>query len=498
MKRATIISLICMVSLLSSWALAHAAAPRYADRELALKLAKVLDKGVFENKLISSTFIRKIGAEKYVVKVVLDNGGEQEWDMDQLRTWTKQGSLVLHKNNALVFPGSDSNEFAVFDKNGFVQHALRSNVYAKLHWPPDILAGKVINFQIYRFNVAELLDVNPGKDEQGYPHEYILDLQNGQREYLSFREAYESINRGALTDAVGNSADVERTPYLLQALRERKLAPSANGGTGEFGVDMVFDRPVRLDRGHFPFQVYEERARARAMGYGEFDFVIEVTAPNAEITRGVKRIGTLEFLRDIHAISDPVHPKRVLMRAAFNPVVLTSPPDIQVAANTVQITFTKVVDQSVLDRKAIQDEETRRRQAKLLAETLTDEEIRRISAYRQAMQTGGDQLQTARHAPQFGAAFEEYLAALTNFTEAAANASTDRELQDAMRQRNALLVNIPLMVLEHAELAVKLKPIPDPPGLKRLLDISAEMTRDEQLLKALQKLERQVDAAAGK
>lgn len=494
MKRATIIQIICTLTLLAFWCSPVLGAPRFADRDLALRLAKVLDKGVFENKLISSTFIRKIGADKYVVKIVLDNGSEQEWEMDQLREWTRNETLVLRKNKALIFPTKENNEFSVFDKNEFVQHALRSNVYVKLHHPPDILAGQTISFQIYRFNLVKLLNVSATRDRNGYPHQYVLDLQNGQREYLSYREAQAVVHRGALIDAAGGNSVVERTPYRLRSIHKRKLTKLSDGGKAEFGIDLIFNRPVELADVHFPFQLYEKSSRAGSRGFSEFDFVFEVTVPNAVLGRRVNRIGSLEYLRDIHAVSDPVHPRRVLVRAAINPVVFTSPPDIVVSENSVMITFSKVIDQSVLDRKSIQSEETRRRQARLLADTVTDEEIRRVNEYLLAMETGRDQLRNARHASQFGEAFEDYLAAMTNFTAAAANASTDRELQDSMRQRNALLVNIPLMVLEHAEMAVKLSPIPDPDGLTRLIDISSEMTRDDQVIKALKALKQKVAA----
>ncbi|MFI5400812.1 MAG: hypothetical protein ACHQZQ_07175, partial [SAR324 cluster bacterium] len=118
-------------SLVLAWAGPAAAAPRYADKDTALELAQALDKGVLGNSLISSTFIQSVGRDQFVIRAVLDNGAQENWDMHQIRAWSQAESLTLRKNRALLFPKEQSNAFAVLDKNAFAQKALRAKVYAK-------------------------------------------------------------------------------------------------------------------------------------------------------------------------------------------------------------------------------------------------------------------------------------------------------------------------------------------------------------------------------
>lgn len=488
--------LLAAVLVLPAWAPADAA-PRYADRDTALNLAQALDKGLYRNKLISSTFIRGEGDGRYIVRVVLDNGIEQDWDMHQIRQWSRDGDIVLRKNKALVFTSDEDNSFGILDKNVFVEQALASNVFVMQYPPGDILAGRRINYGVYRFNLAELLGLAQGRDRHGYRYQYVFDLANGERELLSAWGAYDLLARDGLRDDAPGAGFVEQQPYRLQAIRPRALVNDPEGGTARFGIDMVFDRPVMLTAEHYPYEFYENNAGAKARGMPEHNFVLEVNAPNAVVVKPTERIRTLEFLRDIHSVNDPHHQVRVLLRASVNPVVLTHPPRITVEGNTVRATFVKVVDQSVLDRQALRAEEARRKQAQLLAPTLTAEEVRREETYRLSMTTGRAQLDRAKRAGNFGEAFEMYRAALANFNEAAATAGNDTDLRAAMRERNVLLANLPLMVLEHAEMVISEGTVADPAGLNRLIDAAAEMTRDDRLLRALRTLQQRLPAPAG-
>ena len=102
------------------------AVPRLTDKDTALEMARLLDKGVFRGNLISSTFVKSPEAGKYLIKVVLDNGSELNWNLEQIRLWSQDNSLTLSRNKVLIFPDMEASEFGVLDKNVFSRMALRS------------------------------------------------------------------------------------------------------------------------------------------------------------------------------------------------------------------------------------------------------------------------------------------------------------------------------------------------------------------------------------
>ena len=79
------------------------AASKFTDKENALNLAEILDKGVFRNRLITATFIQSVGKGQYFIKAILDNGAEHNWNINRIRALSKQEAIVLSNNRALLF-----------------------------------------------------------------------------------------------------------------------------------------------------------------------------------------------------------------------------------------------------------------------------------------------------------------------------------------------------------------------------------------------------------
>ncbi len=461
------------------------AAPRYADKDTALEMANALDKAVFRNSLIRSTNIQSVGRDQYLLKVVLDNGAELDWDMHQLRQLTRDEAITLKKNRVMLFPKQKSNEFAVLDKNQFTQQALRSKVLAKVYDETDVLAGQTIRYAIYQFNLLDLLNLAPGTDTQGYRQHYVFDLENGQRELMSYLDAYETLIHSGLVEDPTSAEPVMREPYRLKSVATHDL--KMVNGTGRFGIEMVFDRPVLLEPGHFPFQLYEQAATAGRGPRNAF-FVIEFTAPNTVLPAELSAIPTLEFLQNINAVSDQRHANRVLLRASLDPSVLNQPPEVEVQGADVKVTFTKVQDQTVFDRQALLEAELRRRQDKLLNGALTQDEINRRTTYRTLMETGLGQVDRARQRPSLQDRFDLLQSALTNFAQAAQAASTDRDLTGALKERNSVSVRLPQLVLERGQQALAQPAAQNKEDLKRDVQMVMHLTREPKTLAALSEL----------
>jgi len=481
------ILIIALVAIMLS-AAAQAAPPRYADKESALEISQVIDKGLFRGNLISSTFVQSAGRDKFELKVVMENGGEHIWDMNDIRMWTQDGLITLTRNRALVFPSKDSNEYAVLDKNLFSQQALRARVFQRIYRGKDILAGQTILFGVSDFNMIELLDIKPARDDHGYLHQYVFDLANGERLFLSYLDAYHAVIEGALLNDEAQGQPVQRTPYKLLEIRSIPLQRFPDNGTGRFGFELVFDRQVELEPGHFPFRIYEENYRGRAPRL-ENPFVIEFTAPNSEVTRYENKIESVEFLSNVRGVNDRINQKRVLLRANMQPEVLNIPPVVEVDGEIVRMLFTKVEDQSVFDRGALEKAEYKHRHERLLASTLNEEEVQQRSLFRQHMTTGLAQLDKARGEREPNSHMSVLELALVNFKEAALNSSSDLELEEALAHRNMTMNRMAQLIVKQVRIAFRLKAA-DAEQLAGNLAEARSLARDHVLLEDIRRLEK--------
>jgi hypothetical protein len=251
-------------------------------------------------------------------------------------------------------------------------------------------------------------------------------------------------------------------------------------------VELVFDEAVHLTPAHYPVQVFE------MPGNDHGGFTMQVTLPNAELSAPVQPIPALEFLNSIRVQNDANHAKRMLLNANINPDVLEFPPRVEVRDHSVSITFVKVVDQSVLSRKSLLEENLRRQQEQLLGMRLTDEQKQRREKYVQAFEGGFKRLEQARSQNDPRAQIGTLNEALVQFREAAANASTDLELHDALRERNNLMSRIPLLVVEDVRAELEKGSPSDPENLKRLIATAAALTRDLETLRTLRDLLRKL------
>jgi hypothetical protein len=137
-----------------------------------------------------------------------------------------------------------------------------------------------------------------------------------------------------------------------------------------------------------------------------------------------------------------------------------------------------VQDQSVFDRKALLEAELRRRQDKLFGGSLTQEEITRRNAYRQLMETGLGQLDRARNRPTYQERVDLLVSSISNFNDAAVSASSDRDLEEALRQRNFVMVKLPELVADYATEALKSKPVANRDQVQKALETTINLTRD--------------------
>ncbi|MDH4225090.1 MAG: hypothetical protein OEW12_05545 [Deltaproteobacteria bacterium] len=459
------------------------AAPLYTDKDTALELAQALDKGVFNNNLITATFIQSAGKNRYFIKVVLDNNTSQNWNLDQLQHWSRKDVVRLRGNRALVFPSQETNAFLVLDKSQFVRQALKARVYEKKYKEPDPLVGRVIPFAVHRFNLSRLVGAGGQTDDQGYPYRYVLDLMNGQREFLSYLDAYSILERTGLKE--GGEGEAEYRPYHLKAVRSQQPGAQDDRGGRAFALELEFDRTVQLAPDHFPFQLFERGAARKGKG-----FTLEVTLPNTDVSGRIPPVENLEYLHDIKVVTKPPFVDRAFLQAYITPDVLNQPPVIQVEGSTVKVNFYQVVDQTVRDASAVREADLRLRQKELGGIALSEEDISHMKSYRAAFQEGMTLTQRARDTRDVAASVGLYQQAIQKLLEASANATTDNELADALNERNQVESRLPGLILDHVRRT--LRQGGGSSGLQELLDVAKAMTRDSQTHGLIKKYEKQL------
>ena len=104
------------------------------------------------------------------------------------------------------------------------------------------------------------------------------------------------------------------------------------------------------------------------------------------------------------------------------------------------------------------------------------------------MREGDTLVHQARKATPFAKRFSLLSKAAGAYQEAAANSSTDGLLAEALRKRNVVMVKMPVLVITHAEHALRQRSLGDPGELRRLLEEAALLTRDKQLLQTIRRL----------
>ncbi len=239
------ISLFLVFIALTIYCTASYAFPEYTSRQKALKLAGVLEKGYFKSIKISSVFVKNIGKDDYYLQALLSDGSSRKWMINRIRDWTQTDELILSNNRALVFPSATTTDFGVLEKNDFYRAALNSTAYVKTFSKHDVLEGKSLVLGILRFRILQENDNNFLKTNlQGDRYRYVLELENGTHEYLTYTDAFLLMQRSALLEEVPETVNVLRKSYKVKGMKKIPLQLEDElRDIWRFGIEVVFDRP---------------------------------------------------------------------------------------------------------------------------------------------------------------------------------------------------------------------------------------------------------------
>lgn len=469
--------------------------PKFTDKQTALELARVLDKGMFGRYTISSAYVQNENVSDYYLSVILSDGSAQKWYIDQIYKWSRDDRLLLDGNRALLFLDPTDSRFVVLDKNKFHRQALSANVYTKVFGAGDPLVGKKFRFFIKTFSLISPTETAFGRNSNGSKYRYIIDLYNGIRELLTYEDVYQILENGYLKTEENAEATAFKNAYHVTKIVPYSKSESEDG-VSQFGVEIQFDQPIMMEGEQFPYQLYERKIYLKSQRKTRREFILDITIPNSEKKYEIRPISNLEYLQNIMIVKDPKHPKRLLLRTTFNPTVMDIPPLIyRNSDNSVYVNFFNLIDQTILSRGMLLEAKKRKE-----AEHESSKKIKITKAIKQDSDYGRAfivALQTHTESQAITDPEEKIsklLLGIKQFEEAALHSEKDSQLHNALAKRNQLRENVIAVSLEYIKDQLSKKDVGagDAQKMISLLDQAESFTGRQQLLKEIDRLRDQL------
>ena len=472
MNKITVISLFSALLMLASHGTASYAFPEYTSRQKALKLAGVLEKGYFKSIKISSVFVKNIGEDDYYLQALLSDGSSRKWLLSRIREWTHTDELILSNNRALVFPSAATTDFGVLEKNDFYRTALNARAYVKTFGKHDVLEGKSLVLGILRFRILQEDDSNYLKtNKHGDRYRYVLELENGTHEYLTYTDAFLLMQRSALLEEVPETVNLLRKSYKVKEMKKIPLQLEDElRDIWRFGIEVVFDEPVMTDADKFPYRVVEVKKKDLNTGRLKSSFFLQIVFPNAEKRTLVKGFRKHEYLHQVKIETDKEHQKRVILKAMVDPDVMDLPPYVEVTdRNSVVVNYYRSQNRNLT-------------QPPDLPVTQSPSEVPRSVFTPGKLETEFEKkymrvlvlIREAQQQQNMNLRINAYFKALEALKKASLSAENDIQIAQALNQRDVLLRTLPKLIIRNVQMTILAKKL-DQQGTKADPELSREL-----------------------
>ena len=472
MNKIILISLFSVLTLLTSTGAAFSAFPEYTSRQKALKMAGVLEKGYFKSIKITSVFVKNIGEDNYYLQALLSDSSSRKWLLNRIREWTQTDELILSKNRALVFPSVGTTDFGVLEKNDFYRTALNATAYVKTFDKHDVLEGKSLVLGILRFRILQENDSNFLKtNKNGDRYRYLLELENGTHEYLTYTDAFLIMQRSALLEEVPETVNVLRKSYKVKEIKKIPLQLEDElRDIWRFGIEVVFDKPVMTDADKFPYRVVEVKKKDLNTGRLKSSFFLQIVFPNAEKRTLVKGFMKHEYLHQVKIETDKEHQKRVILKAMVDPDVMDLQPYVEVTdRNSVVVNYYKSQNRNLT-------------QPPDLPVTQSPIEVPRSVFTPEKLETDFEKkymqvlvlLREAQQLQNLNLRINAYFKALEALKKASLSAENDIQITQALNQRDVLLRTLPKLIIRNVQMTILANKL-DQQGIKAAPQLSREL-----------------------
>jgi len=426
--------------------------PEYTSREKALKLASILDHGYFKSIKISSVFVKNRGKDEYYLQAILDDGSSRKWLINRIREWVHSDELILSKNRALVFPFAGNTDFGVLQKNDFYRSVLNATAFQKIYGKHDILEGNSIVLGIQRFRILQEDDSKfLSTNKLGERYRYLLELENGSKEYFTNSDAFLLLKRSAFLEDIPEDVNVFRKTFKVQEIKKIPLQIEDElREIWRFGIEVFFDRPIMKGSLNFPYQVVENKFKDPVTGRHKAMFFLQIIFPNSEKNIEIEGFDNHEYLRFIELETDVENQKRVILRAMINPDALTLPPFAEVTKrNSVIVNFYSSTDQSLSHPPALSASRAISELPRTVF-TSDNEETEFEKNYMEAVRL----IREAQNQINTGHRIDIYFKALKALKKAALSAELDIQIAQALKQRDLLIRTMPKLIIRNVQMTI--------------------------------------------
>ena len=458
--------------LLTSFDTASYSFPEYTSRKKALKLAEVLEKGYFKSIKISSVFVKNIGEDDYYLQALLSDGSSRTWMLNRIREWTQTDELILSDNRALIFPSAETTDFGVLDKNDFYRTALNATAYVKTFAKHDVLEGKSLVLGILRFRILqENESIYLKSNKHGDRYRYVLELENGTNEYLTYNDAFLLMQKSAMLEEVPETVNVLRKSYKVKEIKKIPLKLEDElRDIWRFGIEVVFDRPIMTDADKFPYRVVELKKKDLNTGRLKSNFFIQIVFPNTEKRTLIKGFRKHEYLHQVKIETDKEHQKRIILKAMFDPNVIDLPPYVEVTdRNSIIVNYYRSQNRTLTQAPDLPVAHSPiEAQRSVFSPDKLESEFEK--KYMQVLVL----IRDAQQQPNMNIRIKSYFKALEDLKKASLSAENDIQITQALNQRDVLLQTLPKLIIRNVQMVILAKKL-DLVGNKADPELSREL-----------------------
>ena len=426
--------------------------PEYTSRQKALKLAAVLDHGYFKSIKISSVFVKNRGKDDFYLQAILDDGSSRKWLLNRIREWTQTDELILSDNRALVFPSAESTDFGVLEKNDFYRSVLNATAFVKTYDRFDVLEAKSLVLGVRRFRILEPEDRKfLSTDKLGERYRYVLELENGTREFFTYNDAFALLQRSAFLAEVPENVKVLRKTFKVIELKKIPLQIEDElREIWRFGIEVVFDGPIETSPDRFPYQVVELKLKDPETGRSKAQFFLQIIFPNSEKIGEIAGFKNHEYLRFVELDTDVEHQKRVILRAMVNPDALNLPPFIEITGrNSIVVNFYSSTDQSLTQPPDL----LASRSVGELPRSVFTPDLQATEFEKNYMEAVA-MIREAQAQLNTDDKIETYFKALKSLKQAALTSENDMQIAQALKQRDLLLRTMPKLIIRNVQMTI--------------------------------------------
>ena len=296
------------------------ASPNYTDIQNARNLASVLMHASIGDDFLVAIDIKKVGNEQYYLEGISQTGRIYKLFISYIQKLTKDEKIFLRDGKVLIFPYSESSSFVVLDRKEFRKVSLNAKSYLKYYSGDDPLSGQSILHSIKAIDIVPYAtEKRFGNNLQGHSYHYSIELHNGEKDYITYFDAYKLLEEQRLLAGTYPELQVMDKVYSIENIQFHNLDLNL-GGPPQFSIQLTLSQDSLLTEEMIGIEILEQKKYK--------SYLLYITIPNTIITRKFDLVSRHEYLRDIDIVNDARYISRTLLRMKFNPLLTNFAPQI--------------------------------------------------------------------------------------------------------------------------------------------------------------------------